>query len=139
MTENIKWLGTPETRILSVREFRKFIDTLPFEEAVKITQKNWESGPKINKDQFDIGNVDNWPNPWELFSMNTFCSNAQALGSFYTLVLSRHRNEHNISLAIINDIVMGERAELILDNYPLMNNDVVDIINTDDIHEKLGE
>jgi len=139
MTDTIAWLGNPETRILNIREFRKFIDTLPFEDAVKITQKNWESGPKINKDQFDIGNIDGWPNPWELFSQNMFCANAQALGCFYTLTLSKHRHEHDIALAIINDIIMGERAELVLDNYPLTNIDVVEIVKTEDIHAKLGE
>lgn len=139
MTSQIQWLGSPESRILNIREFRKFIDTLPFEEAVKVTQKNWEAGPKINKDQFEIGNVERWPNPWELFAQNMFCANAQALGSFYCLTLSKHRNEHDIAIAIVNDIVMGERAELVLDNCPLSNVDVVDIIRTKDIHEKLGE
>ena len=101
----IAWLGTPESRILSIRQFRKYIDSLSFEDAVKFTQKTWDSGPRVNKLHFNIGDINDWPSPWELFSQQTFCKNSQALGVFYTLIMSEHSKKHDIKLAILNDVV----------------------------------
>ena len=80
MNDKIQWLGTPESRILSIRKFRKYIDNLPFEKAVTLTRENWQAGPRINKFQFDISKVDECPTPWNLFSQNIFCSNSQEIG-----------------------------------------------------------
>ncbi len=107
MKNEILWLGTPESRILSIRKFRKYIDTIPFEQAVKLTQENWNAGPRINKLNFDISNVDSWPTPWDLFGQTVFCPNSQILGAFYTLSLSNHAKNHKIELIIKQDILGG--------------------------------
>ena len=45
MKESIRWLGSPESRILSIRNFRKYIERLPFDQAVMLTRENWQSSP----------------------------------------------------------------------------------------------
>lgn len=138
MNDQITWIGTPEARIISIRKFRKYIDGLPFEKAVSLTQKNWNSGPRINKPHFDISKVDEWPTPWDLFGQPTFCSNSQALGTFYTLILSGHGKEHDIKLAIIEDVIQGEKAAIVLDNFQLTNYNVSTMVGPLDIKHKLG-
>jgi len=138
MADKIAWLGTPESRIISIRKFRKYIDTLPFEQAVETIKTNWDSGPRINKPHFDIAKVDQWPTPWDLFGQTTFCVNSQALGTFYTLLLSEHGKEHDIKLAIIEDIIQGEKAAIVLDDYPLTDYTVSSIVKREDILSKLG-
>ena len=59
---------------------------------------------------FDISKVEQWPTPWDLFSQTTFCINSQALGTFYTLLLSNHSKNHDIKLAIIEDVIQGEKS-----------------------------
>ena len=138
MTDKIQWLGTPESRIISIRKFRKYIDNLPFDKAVILTKENWDSGPRINKPHFDISKVEEWPTPWDLFGQSTFCSNSQALGTFYTLVLSEHGKQHDIKLVIIEDIIQGEKAAIVLDNYPLNDLNISSVVRPEDIKNKLG-
>jgi len=138
VTNQITWLGTPESRILSIRQFRKQIDKMPFEDAVKLTVDNWSSGPTVHNLKFDISKVEEWPTPWDLFGQSTFCSNSQALGTFYTLLLSEHAKEHDIKLAIIEDVITGERPAIVFDNPPLTEFTVSSIISSNDIKNKLG-
>jgi hypothetical protein len=138
MIDKIQWLGTPESRIISIRKFRKFIDNLPFEKAVMLTQQNWNSGPHINKLHFDISKVDDWPTPWDLFGQSTFCSNSQILGIFYTLLLSEHSKQHNIKLAISEDVIQGEKVNIVFDNYPLDNLNISSIVTKENLKTKLG-
>ena len=136
---DIQWLGSPESRILSIRKFRKYIDGLSFEDAVKITQQNWESGPRVNKLHFNITDIDDWPTPWDLFSQQTFCKNSQALGVFYTLIMSDHAKKHDIKLAILNDVIQGECVANIFDNKYPSDWSVSNMIRPADIKIKLGE
>ena len=135
---NIQWLGTPESRILSIRKFRKYIDNLKFEDAVSLTQKNWESGPRVNKLHFNIAEVNDWPTPWDLFSQQTFCKNSQALGIFYTLIMSDHAKDHDIQLAVIDDVVRGECIALVVDNCYPHNWSISNMIKKEDVKVKMG-
>ena len=140
VNDKIKWLGKPEARILSIRKFRQFINTLPFDDAAKLTQKNWMSSPRINNFQFDLTNVNSWPNPWELFSQQIFCANSQVLGAFYTLLLSEHAKEHDISLVVLDDVISGIQGAIVCDDYPIGNEfKVVNTVTSKDISNKLGE
>jgi hypothetical protein len=134
----IAWLGKPETRILNIRAFRKYIDTLPFDAAVSVTQYIWETSPRLNKIHFNIANVEEWPNPWELFSQTAYCSNSQTLGAFYTLILSEHVKEHEIGLAIINDTILGEQVKIITEKTQEFSKDML-VIKASDITYKLGD
>jgi hypothetical protein len=135
--KKIAWLGTPEERILSIRNFRKYINTIPFEEAVVLTKNNWNDSPKINKDKINISNISEWPTPWELFGQSVFSENEQVLGTFYTLILSNHAKEHDISLGVI-DYLTTIQLELIIDSEPLSDFKVINIINVSDLKIQLG-
>ena len=138
MTEKISWLGNPEARILSIRKFRKYIDTLPFDQAVRYTFENWNMGPRINSYHFDIANVEEWPTPWNLFAQTTFCRNSQILGSFYTLILSSHNKDHVIKLIIFEDDPWQEyNTDIVFDNNEI-DEKIIRIITATDIKEKLG-
>jgi hypothetical protein len=133
----IAWLGKPEARILSIRKFRQFIDTIPYEQAVKLTQKNWNNSPKVKAAQFDLQDVSAWPTPWELFGQSTFCANAQVVGAFYTLLLSDHAKEHEFTLAIIDDVIQGLNGAIVLDDADLTNLKISAIIKKQDLSKKL--
>ena len=142
MKNSIMWLGSPEERILSIRKFRKYISTLPLEEAINETMKQWENSPTIKKDKFDILEIESWPTPWELFSENTFCKNAQCLGSIYTLTMSEHGKNTKFSLGVINDVIEGiSPAILIGDNYlsEMTNCGKFEVITSEQIKSKIKE
>jgi hypothetical protein len=137
----IKWLGTPEERILSIRNFRKFINSISFEQAALLTQQVWNNSPKINASQFNINDITSWPTPWELFEKTVFEKNTQCLGAFYTLVLSKHRKYHDIKLAVISNIITNNYLAIILDNCSIDTNKYVitNIITANDLKTQLGE
>lgn len=141
VNNSIKWLGTPEERILSIRKFRKYIDTISFKDAVKLTQNNWIDSPRINTLQFDISEIENWPTPWELFSKSVFCHNSQVLGAFYTLIMSKHIEDHDIELVVINDIINGVKGAIVLDKAQIKegHGPPIKTITIKDLTEKLGE
>ena len=134
----ISWLGKPESRILSIRAFRRYIETLPFQKAVSETEYNWKASPKLNKTSFDVSSIETWPTPWELFSENAYCENLQTLGAFYTLILSKHSENHDISLAIVHHDLFGEYAMLTVDGNVSNEYDLVRVISPTDIKYKLG-
>lgn len=137
---DIAWLGKPEERIINIRKFREHINTLSFQEAVKLTIDNWFSAPKLNKNQFDLSNIDDWPTPWNLFGQQTFCINAQTLGVFYTLILSDHIKYHDIKIAIVDDIITGYKPAIILDNYKVPKEyKIIVCFDKNDVKKKLGE
>ena len=138
-SDRITWLGSPESRILSIRQFRKHIDTLDLLPAVKLAQSVWMNSPRIQKELFNLQDVKSWPNPWELFSQPVFCKNSVAVGLFYTFILSKHATDHTINFVIINDSLYGLKGDIIFDTNILTGGQVVGIIKEDDIREKLGE
>ena len=138
-TYKIAWLGNPEAKILSIRQFRKYIDTLPLAQALSVTLDNWQVSPHVNKQQVNIVNVADWPNPWDLFGQLTFCSNSQILGAFYTLILSEHAKQHHITLVITHHAIDGVQAQIIVNGQIPSDCEILDVITSEDIHDKLGE
>jgi hypothetical protein len=142
MSTNIKWIGSAEDRIISIRKFRKYISTLPLQEAVQLTKNQWESGPFLNQLQFDIAELSCWPTPWELFSKNSFCKNSQCLGTLYTLVMSEHGKDNNFALAIIDDVIEGAIPAILVGNDyqdELSNYNVRFIITAEEIKHNIKE
>ena len=66
--------------------------------------------------------IDNWPDPWELLSENTYCEVARALGMCYTLyligvndielVLARNNTGEDVVLVLVDN------AKYILNYWP---------------------
>jgi hypothetical protein len=112
----ILWLGTPESRIISIRKFRQYISTLSINEAVELTKKEWKASPSIKKEQFNIENIEEWPNPWNLFGLPYHCNNSQTIGMLYSLIMSEHGKNHTINLAIFYDVVIGQYSKILIDD-----------------------
>ncbi|VVC05147.1 Uncharacterised protein [uncultured archaeon] len=116
--KSIQWVGTPEERIVSTRKFRQYVNGLDFSTAIEKVKQVWMESPTIVKEQFNIMDESSYPSPWDLFSWNFFSPNAKILGMFYTLLLSNHSQHHDIWLGIAEDMLEGERAELVVDFDP---------------------
>ena len=66
--------------------------------------------------------MDNWPDPWELLSENTYCEVARALGMCYTLYLIGITDiemvlaKNNIAEDVV--LVLVDNAKYILNYWP---------------------
>jgi len=94
--------------------------------------------------------IDNWPDPWELLSENTYCEVARALGMCYTLyligvndielVLARNDTAEDVVLVLVDN------AKYILNYWPntvisntLKDFKVVDRLDIKKIKDKIGK
>jgi hypothetical protein len=107
----------------------------------------WQFAPLVNH-YLHPHDVDNWPNPWELLSENTYCEVARALGMCYTLMLLDITDvelvlaTNNIGEDVV--LVLVDNAKYILNYWPntvISNNlkdfKVVSKINLDKITKKI--
>jgi hypothetical protein len=104
------WNLLPSERLRCWQEFRRNLNKLSVEQALKETTHLWAYAPFVTRFLND-SNVDEWPDPWELLYKNNYCDLAKVLGMLYTLYLSEHKS----SLAMEIRIYKGE-----LDHYNLL-------------------
>jgi hypothetical protein len=76
-------------RLSRWREFRKSLDTLSLEQAVKATVDFWHGCP-FSPYYLDPAKPEEWPNPWTLIEENYYCDIAKALGMLYTIKFTTH-------------------------------------------------
>jgi hypothetical protein len=114
MLNTIKWLSSPEDKILSWRNFRKELDGLPLQKALNIIATTWKNCPKVQKPIIDI--LEEWPDPWELLSQKVYCDASQALGIYYTLQLSS-LSDHTITFEICDTSIGDIQNRIKVDNY----------------------
>ena len=88
-------------RLLRWRDWRHSLDDLPYQEALSAVAKTWMMVPRVNH-YLTPDEIHNWPTPWEPINDNMYCDLAVALGMLYSLQLSKHGNDHELSLVIIN-------------------------------------
>lgn len=88
MNNSIKWLSTPEEKILSWRAFRIALPTLSLKNSINMIATTWKNCPLVHKPLFPVDDRSQWPDPWSLISQTVYCNASQTLGIFYTLVLS---------------------------------------------------
>ena len=72
----------------------------------------WQHAPLVTH-HLHPHDIDNWPNPWELLSENTYCEVARALGMCYTLyligvndielVLARNNTGEDVVLVLVDN------------------------------------
>lgn len=111
--------------------------------------KWWQYAPLVTH-HLHPHDIDNWPNPWELLSENTYCEVARALGMCYTLfligitdielVLARNNTGEDVVLVLVDD------AKYILNYWPntvisnsLKDFKVVDRLDIKKIKDKIGK
>ncbi len=80
------WFTDNQSRLLSWRDWRQQLNQSNNIDALSEIARWWKFVPLVNK-VVDPWREETWPNPWELVGHGEFCSSAQGLGIFYTLVL----------------------------------------------------
>lgn len=141
--------STYEARLQDWFQLRESVAKLSLQEQCVIIDKWWQRAPLVNH-YLHPYDIDNWPNPWELLSENTYCEVARALGMCYTLLLLGI-NDVEMVLAK-NDtsedvvLVLVDNAKYILNYWPdtvisntLKDFKVVDKLDITKIIDKIGK
>ena len=137
-----------EARLQDWFQLRSSVSNLTTKEQCVAIDKWWQRAPMINHHLHPY-DMDNWPNPWELLSENTYCEVARALGICYTLSLIGI-NDYELVLAkneMGDDVVLVlvDNAKYILNYWPdtVISNNLKDFkievkLDTQKIIEKIG-
>ena len=106
------WNLSPDDQLDHWRDFRRELDSLPFEQALQRCSHLWSYAPFVPR-HLKPDWVESWPNPWELLAENRYCDLAKALGMLYTLYLTSHGDQLDIEIRIYQDPQSGERYNLV--------------------------
>jgi hypothetical protein len=140
--------STYEARLQDWFKLRASVINLPIEQQCITIDEWWQHVPLVTH-HLHPHDIDNWPNPWELLSENTYCEVARALGICYTLHLIGV-DDIKLVLArndIVEDVVLVlvDNAKYILNYWPntvisnkLNDFKVVDTLDIKKIKDKIG-
>ena len=113
--------STYEARLQDWFQLRKSVTSLPIEQQCITIDEWWQRAPLVTH-HLHPQDIDNWPDPWELLSENTYCEVARALGMCYTLyligvndielVLARNDTAEDVVLVLVDN------AKYILNYWP---------------------
>ena len=113
--------STYEARLQDWFQLRTSVTSLPIEQQCITIDKWWQDAPLVTH-HLHPQDIDNWPDPWELLSENTYCEVARALGMCYTLhligitdielVLARNDTAEDVVLVLVDN------AKYILNYWP---------------------
>ena len=113
--------STYEHRLREWRELRQRILTLDTSDRCIEVDRWWQQTPTITR-HLHWSDQENWPDPWDMLSENTYCSLTRAIGMCYTLLLA---GEQDIELALATDanceehtLVLVDGAKYILSYWP---------------------
>lgn len=139
--------STYEARLQDWFQLRTSVINLPIEQQCITIDEWWQHAPLVTH-HLHPHDVDNWPDPWELLSENTYCEVARALGMCYTLMLLDITDvemvlaTNNIGEDVV--LVLADNAKYILNYWPntvISNNlkdfKVVSKIDLDKITKKI--
>jgi hypothetical protein len=139
--------STYEARLQDWFQLRTSVIKLPIEQQCIAIDEWWQRAPLVTH-HIHPHDVDNWPDPWELLSENTYCEVARALGMCYTLMLLDITDvelvlaTNNIGEDVV--LVLVDNAKYILNYWPntvISNNlkdfKVVSKIDLDKIAKKI--
>jgi hypothetical protein len=128
----IKWISDPESRILSWRAYRSKLDEMTLEDAIISLDSVWKNCPKVRYNTIPSFDAASWPSPWELMNQSVYCELAQTLGIFYTLALTRHKDNNIEILDCSRNLTVGYRIVIngtyFIDSFDgsITNNDQVE-------------
>jgi len=104
--------STYEARLQDWFQLRKSVNSLPIEQQCVTIDEWWQQCPLVTH-HLHPQDIDNWPDPWELLSENTYCEVARALGMCYTLhligindielVLARNDTAEDVVLVLVDN------------------------------------
>ena len=141
--------STYEARLQDWFQLRKSVINLPIDKQCITIDEWWQRAPLVTHHLHPL-DMDNWPDPWELLSENTYCEVARALGMCYTLyligvndielVLARNDTAEDVVLVLVDN------AKYILNYWPntvisntLKDFKVVDRLDIKKIKDKIGK
>ena len=129
----------PEDRLRSWREFRKTLDSLPIEDAIKEVVDFWQKCP-FEPYYLDPATPQDWPNPWDLIIENYYCDLAKCLGMLYTLYFTEHGETLDIELRVYVDPETRYEYNLVLfeQGKYVLNFQDGDIVNIEAINKNLA-
>ena len=110
-----------EARLQDWFQLRNSVSSLPLQDQCVTIDKWWQTAPLVTH-HLHPHDMDNWPNPWELLSENTYCEVARALGMCYTLYLIGVTDiemvlaKNNIAEDVV--LVLVDNAKYILNYWP---------------------
>lgn len=97
------WFNEPEDhRIVSWRNWRESLNSLPKEEILQQVAETWSHVP-IVMHLLSPDQIDTWPNPWQLITDNYYCDIAINLGIFYSLALIENVKFDDLCIEIYQD------------------------------------
>lgn len=140
--------STYEARLQDWFQLRKSVSNLPIEQQCITIDEWWQHAPLVNH-HLHPHDMDNWPDPWELLSENTYCEVARALGMCYTLILI---GVNDIELVLATNetaedvvLVLVDNAKYIMNYWPntvisnsLKDFKVVNKLDLETIIKKIG-
>ena len=138
-----------EARLQDWFQLRNSVTSLPIEQQCTTIDEWWQRAPLVTHHLHPL-DMENWPDPWELLSENTYCEVARALGMCYTLyligvndielVLARNDTAEDVVLVLVDN------AKYILNYWPntvisntLKDFKVVDRLDIKKIKDKIGK
>ena len=110
-----------EARLQDWFQLRNSVSSLPLQDQCVTIDKWWQTAPLVTH-HLHPHDMDNWPDPWELLSENTYCEVARALGMCYTLYLIGVTDiemvlaKNNIAEDVV--LVLVDNAKYILNYWP---------------------
>ena len=113
--------STYEARLQDWFQLRKSVINLPIDKQCITIDEWWQRAPLVTHHLHPL-DMENWPDPWELLSENTYCEVARALGMCYTLLLldisdvEMVLSTNNIGEDVV--LVLVDNAKYILNYWP---------------------
>ncbi len=80
------FLSTYESRLQSWHDLRNRVINLDLEQQCVEIDDWWQQAPFVNH-YLHSDFITQWPSPWDLLYVNTYCKYARGLGMIYTLLL----------------------------------------------------
>ena len=140
--------STYEARLQDWFQLRTSVTSLPIEQQCVTIDEWWQQCPLVTH-HLHPQDIDNWPDPWELLSENTYCEVARALGMCYTLcligitdielVLARNNTGEDVVLVLVDNAkyIMNYWPDTVISN-TLKDFKVVQKLDLQTIITKIG-
>ena len=140
--------STYEARLQDWFQLRQSVTSLPIEQQCITIDKWWQDAPLVTH-HLHPQDIDNWPDPWELLSENTYCEVARALGMCYTLcligitdielVLARNNTGEDVVLVLVDNAkyIMNYWPDMVISN-TLKDFKIVQKLDLQTIITKIG-
>ena len=118
---NIFQSNDGDTRLKLWFDFREEIKGLNMRDKCIAVDNWWQAAPLINH-HLHPADIENWPNPWELLTENSYCTIARGLGMCYTLAFTGVKNvnmveaKNRVGEEVV--LVLVDNSKYILNYWP---------------------